>query len=83
MIMDDYKVTFKLSGTKNTAYKVAGINVKERSGSNHRMLPVPATYIIGTDGRIAGGFYNEDYTLRMPVRDILQVLENLKARSDS
>jgi peroxiredoxin len=76
-IMDDYKVTFKLSGTKNTAYKVVGINVGEASGSGHRMLPVPATYIIGKDGKINGGFFNEDYSLRMPVWEILKVLENI------
>lgn len=80
-IMDDYKVTFRLGGTKNTMYKIAGINVKEASGSDHRMLPVPATYIIGTDGKIKGGFFNEDYTLRMPVRDILHVLEGLSSTS--
>lgn len=78
-IMDDYKVTFKLGGTKNMAYKVAGINVTEASGSDHRMLPVPATYVIGTDGKIKGGFFNEDYTLRMPVRDILAVLESFSS----
>lgn len=78
-IMDACKVTFKLSGTKNTAYKIAGIDVREASGSDHRMLPVPATYIIGTDGKIKGGFYNEDYSLRMPVRDILNVLESLSS----
>ncbi|NOX85024.1 MAG: AhpC/TSA family protein [Chlorobi bacterium] len=74
-IMDEYKVSFKLKGTKNTAYKVAGINVRKASGSDHRILPVPATYIIGTDGRIKGGYFNTDYTLRMPVKDILEVLD--------
>ncbi len=74
-IMDEYKVTFKLGGSKNLMYKVGGINVTKQSGSDHRMLPVPATYIIGMDGLIKGSFYNEDYTLRMPVIDILKVLE--------
>jgi peroxiredoxin len=77
--MDAYKVTFRLGGTKNTAYKIAGIDVREASGSDHRMLPVPATYIIGTDGRIKGGFFNEDYSFRMPVRDILRsIKENIE-----
>ena len=74
-IMDAYKVSFKLKGTKNSIYKVAGINVRKASGSDHRMLPVPATYIVGTDGRIKGGYFNTDYTLRMPVKDILAVLK--------
>ena len=74
-IMDDYKVSFRLKGTKNSFYKVAGINVSKASGSDHRILPVPATYIVGTDGKIKGGYFNTDYTLRMPVKDILKVLE--------
>ncbi len=75
-IMDDYRVSFKLSGTKNAVYKIGGINVSKASGSDHRILPVPATYIVGTDGRIKGGYFNTDYTLRMPVKDILEVLNN-------
>lgn len=74
-IMDDYKVSFRLGGTKNAIYKIGGINVSKASGSDHRILPVPATYIIGADGKIKGGFFNEDYTLRMPVKDILIILE--------
>lgn len=76
-IMDKYKVTFELADGKNTIYKIAGINVRKASGSDHRMLPVPATYIIGTDGKIKGGFFNEDYSQRMPVKDILLVLKEL------
>ena len=76
-IMDDYKVSFKLKGTKNTVYKIGGINVRKNSGSDHRILPVPATYIVGTDGRIKGGYFNTDYTVRMPVKDILKVLNTL------
>lgn len=77
LIMDAYQVTFKLSNSKNAVYKVAGINVAKASGSDHRMLPVPATYIVGKDGLIKGSFYNEDYSLRMPVKDILDVLQNI------
>ncbi len=74
-IMDDYKVSFRLSGSKNAIYKVGGINVSKASGTDHRILPVPATYIVGTDGLIKGGYFNTDYTLRMPVKDILDVLD--------
>ena len=81
-IMDDYKVTFRLGNTKNAMYKVGGINVTKASGSDHRMLPVPATYIIGMDGKIKGGFFNDDYTLRMPVKDILIILESQKTLSE-
>ena len=80
-IMDAYKVTFRLSNSKNAVYKMGGINVAKASGSDHRMLPVPATYIIDRDGIIKGSFYNEDYSLRMPVKDILVVLEEIKGSS--
>lgn len=73
-IMDDYKVTFKLSGWKRFIYGLGGININKASGNRDSALPVPATYIIATDGTIYASHFNEDYTERMLVKDILVVL---------
>ncbi len=77
-IMDKYHVTFKLSGWKRFVYGIAGININKASGNKDSALPVPATYIITKDGTIFSSHFNEDYTERMPVVDMLQVLSKLK-----
>lgn len=74
-IMDDYKVTFTLGVAKHLMYGIAGINVNEASGNDDRALPVPATYIIEKNGRIIGAHFNEDYTVRMPVSEVVRIFE--------
>lgn len=75
VIMDAYKVTFRLGLLKNIGYNFAGINVKNRSGFEDRYLPVPATYIINHEGIIIGRYFNEDYSQRMPIRDMIAILK--------
>ncbi len=77
-IMDDYKVSYKLGGTKNLVYNIAGININKASGNDDRILPVPATYIINQNQEIIALHFDKDYTERMPVKDILSVLEAQK-----
>jgi peroxiredoxin len=76
-IMDAYKVTFKVSGFKNLLHFAEGVNINKASGNEDNVLPVPATYIIAPDGRIIGRHFNTDYTVRMPVKDILKVLKSI------
>lgn len=73
-IMDKYHVTFKLSRWKRFIYGIVGININKASGNKDSALPVPATYIIAEDGTIFSSHFNEDYTERMTVKDMLSVL---------
>ena len=73
-IMDKYHVTFKLSGWKRFIYGLGGININKASGNKDSALPVPATYIIATDGTIYASHFNENYTERMQVIEILEIL---------
>ncbi|MCF8278628.1 MAG: AhpC/TSA family protein [Flavobacteriales bacterium] len=77
-IMDDYHVTFKLSAWKRFIYGIAGININKASGNKDSALPVPATYIIAKDGTIFSSHFNEDYTERMPIEDMLDILASMK-----
>lgn len=76
-IMDKYHVTFKLSGWKRFIYVIAGININKASGNKDSALPVPATYIIAQDGAVYSSHFNEDYTDRMTVKDMLTALQEL------
>ena len=76
-IMDRYKVTFKLSGWKRFIYGLGGININKASGNKDNALPVPATYIIAQDGTIFSSHFNEDYSERVQVIDMLETLSRM------
>ncbi len=74
-IMQNYKVAFQVT----TAYqdkvkKYVKKDLNEMSGYSQATLPVPATYVIGTDQKIIYSFYNPDYSKRASTKEILEVL---------
>jgi peroxiredoxin len=73
-IMNAYQVSFKVDGMTNAKYKIWGIDLDTFNWGNGNNLPVPATYIIGEDGRIRFSFYNRDYKKRVPIKTILENL---------
>ena len=73
-IMKQYNVGFELDEELIIRYKRKKLMVEENNGANGPNLPVPATYIINTDGRILYSFYDPDYKNRATVRKILENL---------
>ena len=73
-IMKDYKVNFMVDENTVTKYKTYGIDFDKANGENGANLPVPATYIVGKNGKIKYAFFNTDYTKRASVKDILDNL---------
>ena len=39
------------------------------------MLPIPATFVVGTDGRVAARFIDPDFRRRMPIEELLAALK--------
>lgn len=70
-IMKNYQVNFAVDEKTVEKYKAYGIDFDKSNGSNGANLPVPATYIIGQDGKIKYAFFNPDYRQRPSVKDIL------------
>lgn len=73
-IMKSYKVNFSVDEKTIIKYKTYGIDFDIANGSNGANLPVPATYIIGKNGKIKYKFFNPDYSKRASVKDILDNL---------
>jgi peroxiredoxin len=73
-IMKLYKVNFAVDEKTIVKYKGYGIDFDNANGGNGANLPVPATYIIGTNGKIKYVFFNTDYRKRVSVLDILNNL---------
>jgi peroxiredoxin len=42
------------------------------------MLPIPATFVVGTDGRIKARFVDPDYRKRMTVEALLTALRSAR-----
>ncbi|MFN8251534.1 MAG: peroxiredoxin-like family protein [Ferruginibacter sp.] len=74
LVMKRYKVNFDVDEKTVNKYKEYGIDFNEANGINGASLPVPATYIIGTDGIIRYVFFNTDYRKRPSVKEILDNL---------
>ena len=47
-------------------------------GTDNWLLPIPATFIIGTDRIICARFVDPDYRLRMAIEDVLAALRSAK-----
>ena len=45
-------------------------------GTDNWMLPIPATFIIGTDGIIHARFIDPDYRMRMAIEDLVAALRS-------
>lgn len=73
-IMKKYKVNFAVDEKTVTKYKGYGIDFDKANGSNGANLPVPATFIVGKDGKIKYAFFNTDYRKRVSVQEILNNL---------
>ena len=54
----------------------AGWDVSKSQGSDTWLLPIPATFVVGTDGKIAARFLDPDYRKRMAVEDLLAALKS-------
>ena len=51
-------------------------HLPEFQGNSSWMLPIPATFVVGRDGRIRARFMDPDYRKRMAIADILAALRS-------
>ena len=72
-ILKAYKVNFKDKGMKKFFHKISyGKRYSDANITN--TLPIPATYIIGTDGKIKWRYFRDDHKVRASVVEILKNL---------
>ena len=77
-VAGQYRLVFTLADTLRPIYKNFGIDLPVFDGNDRFELPMPATYVLRSDGTIAAGFVHEDYTQRMEPSDIIKSLENCR-----
>jgi Peroxiredoxin len=58
--------------------KGRGYHLDSFHGSDGWFVPLPATFIVGQDGRVAERYVDPDFRKRMEIADILKALDRLK-----
>ncbi|MHC4187159.1 MAG: peroxiredoxin-like family protein [Planctomycetota bacterium] len=74
-----FGIAFKVDNDTLEKYKEYGIDLEKASGQSHHTLPVPAVFIIDTDGLINFQYVNPDYKTRL---DPAVLLAAVKAASN-
>lgn len=67
-----FGIAFKVDDGILKKYSTYGINLEAASGKTHHLLPVPAVFIVGTDGKIGFSYVNPDYKVRLSAQMILE-----------
>lgn len=70
-----FGIAFALDEETVKLYKGYGIDLTAASGETHQELPVPAVFLIGTDGVIDFQYINPDYRVRLSAEVVLAAAE--------
>lgn len=60
---------------KRKAMSGAGWDISMFHGNDAWVLPIPATFVVGTDGLVKARYVDPDYRRRMPIEPILEGLK--------
>jgi peroxiredoxin len=52
----------------------AGLDIPKYQGNDSWMVPIPATFVVGRDGRVKARFVDPDYRKRMAIEDLISAL---------
>jgi peroxiredoxin len=73
-IAESYHVAFKIDDRTLARYKNAGIDLAKTNVQKEPSLPVPAVYIVNTEGSVTFRYFDVDYKKRVSVKEILKAL---------
>ena len=68
-----FGIVFQLPVELRPIYAGFGIDLAKANGDETFELPIPATYIIGTDRKIKTAFVEADYTQRLDSEEVIAV----------
>lgn len=72
-----FGLAYRVDSETINRYKNGGRDLAERSGHDHYMLPVPAAFLVDTEGTIRYRYFNPDYTVRVSNNELLAASEEL------
>ena len=81
-IANQYGLMFSMPESMINAYKTFGLDLAQVNGKRNGVdVPVPATFVINTDGRIVYRFLDADYTKRAEPADIIACLMDISSKA--
>lgn len=80
VIANNYGLMFSMPEQMVSAFNSFGIDIANINGGQNKVeVPVPATFVVDTNGRIAYRFLDPDYTKRAEPADIIASLMEIGA----
>jgi len=73
----EFGIVFQLPVDLRPIYAGFGIDLIKANDDDTFELPIPATYVIGTDRKIRKAFVNADYAKRLDPEEIITVLKDI------
>jgi len=73
-----FGLVYTLDAKLQPLYKQMGIDLSEFNGDESYELPLPATYVVDSDGIIKLAFADVDYTKRLEPDKVIDMLNELK-----
>ncbi len=69
-------IVFTLTDRIDSIYTQLGIDLDKDQGNTDHQLPIPAVYVVNSDGRVDYVDLEEDYTLRPRPEDVIAAYHN-------
>jgi peroxiredoxin len=69
-------LVFALGAEMRDFMQGAGLDLAEYQGNESWIVPVPATFVVGPDGRVKASFVDPDYRKRMTIESMLEALRS-------
>lgn len=77
-VASEYGVAWKVPAFLEEHMRVGRkLDLDKINNGNGSVLPIPATFIVGTDGVVVWNYVNVDYRIRSEPNDIVEVLQKL------
>jgi peroxiredoxin len=77
-----YGLIFRMPDVLRHALLAVGVDLSHIYGTDAWLLPIPATYVIGSDGLITLAHIDPDFSHRLDPDTILTQLDGLRAQHD-
>ena len=68
-------MAIKINDEKRNAMTSSGWDIAPFQDNDNWILPIPATFVIGSDGLVKARFVDPDYRKRMGIDELLEALE--------
>jgi peroxiredoxin len=75
-----FGIAFKVPAETAQSFKERGRDIGNSSIALHQALPVPAVFVIDTEGMIKFSYANPDYKIRLPAEEVKAAAEPLLAK---